>query len=58
MIFDNVYKVDGKYPDPYEVRAELDRLRSNPETKVEYKRALAELSSSGLSRHPLLSVES
>jgi hypothetical protein len=57
-MLENVYKVDGKYPDPYQIRQELDRLEDEPGPKITYKRALSELSDSGLSRHPLLSRHS
>jgi hypothetical protein len=60
-MLENVYKVDGKYPDPYQIRQELDRLEVEPGPKITYNQALSELSDSGLSSHPLLfhhSVES
>lgn len=57
-MLENVYKVDGKYPDPYQIRQELDRLQTDPGSEKTYKRALSELSDSGLSSHPLLSRHS
>ena len=61
MIIDHVYRVDRKFPDPYQVREVINDLASDPQKKKEYGIALQELKNSGLSSHPLLrqfSVES
>ncbi len=51
-MLENIYRVDGKYPDPYEVESRLKQLTSDPE---EYTKAKAELRKAGLGSHPLLS---
>lgn len=50
-MLEKIYKVDGKYPDPYEIERELTSLQADPE---ELKRSLSELKDSGLGSHPLL----
>lgn len=50
-MLENIYKVDGKYPDPYEIERELNLLRNDPD---KLKQSLSELKDSGLSSHPLL----
>jgi hypothetical protein len=51
-MLENIYRVDGKYPDPYEVESRLKQLTSDPE---EYTKAKDELREAGLGSHPLLS---
>lgn len=51
-MLENIYRVEGKYPDPHEVERELKRLSESPE---EYAKAKAELLEAGLGSHPLLS---
>jgi hypothetical protein len=53
-MINDVYKVDGKYPDPYEIEDRIKRLRESPDSEREYKSAVAELREAGLSTHPLL----
>jgi hypothetical protein len=56
-MLNDIYKVDGKYPDPYEIEERLKQLK----TPSEYRSAIAEIRSAGLDKHPLLkqfSVES
>jgi hypothetical protein len=50
MISD-IYKVEGKYPDPHEIEQEI----LNAQSEEEYNRILSEISDSGLASHPLLS---
>jgi hypothetical protein len=54
-MLENIYKVDGKFPDPYEIEEKLTGLKSDPDKRLEYQSALSELKESGLSSHPLLS---
>lgn len=51
-MLENIYKVDGKYPDPHEVERKLRELASDTE---EYAKAKVELREAGLGSHPLLS---
>lgn len=51
-MLENIYRIDGKYPDPHEVERELKRLAADTE---EYAKAKAELREAGLGSHPLLS---
>lgn len=53
MISD-IYKIDGKYPDPYQIRAKLDELKNSPAQEKQYEQALKEVQESGLDSHPLL----
>lgn len=50
MISD-VYKIDGKYPDPYEIEKRLEEVKGNQE---EYKKSLKEVKDSGMHAHPAL----
>lgn len=49
----DIYRIEGKYPDPQEIEKKLSEL-SSLNDEFEYKDALAEVSESGLSDHPLL----
>jgi hypothetical protein len=53
-MIDDVYKVDGKYPDPYEIQERLGQLKESPDSDLQYKSAVAELREAGLGTHPLL----
>jgi hypothetical protein len=53
MISD-IYKIEGKYPDPQEIEKRLKELSTDPNSEFQYKDALAEISESGLDSHPLL----
>lgn len=53
-MLEDVYKVDGKYPDPHEIESRLKSLKSDPNREQELKQSLSELKDSGLSTHPLL----
>jgi hypothetical protein len=50
----DVYKLEGKYPDPHEIKDRLTKLLKNSSLKDEYIKTLKEVKSSGLSSHPLL----
>jgi hypothetical protein len=50
-MLENIYRLDGKYPDPHEIESRLKQLASDPE---EYKKAKAEIREAGLGSHPLL----
>lgn len=57
-MLNDIYRVDGKYPDPYEIENELNKLKNS---EIKYKSALKEVREAGLDQHPLLrrfSVES
>lgn len=53
-MLEHIYKISGKYPDPYQIERHLDSLRNKSDSELEYKKSLAEIKSSGLSSHPLL----
>ena len=53
MISD-IYRIEGKYPDPQEIEKRLKELSADPSSEFQYKDALSEISESGLSDHPLL----
>jgi hypothetical protein len=53
MISD-IYKIDGKYPDPYQIENELSALKNSEGSESEYKKSLKEIRESGLDSHPLL----
>lgn len=53
-MLENIYRIDGKYPDPYQIEQELNSLQNNPVKEKEFKQSLSELSDSGFSSHPLL----
>lgn len=53
-MLDNIYRIDGQYPDPQQIETELNRLKSDPTKEQEYKESLSELESAGLSSHILL----
>jgi hypothetical protein len=53
-MLEKIYRVDGKYPDPYEIERELKSLQNDPAKERELKRSLSELEESGLNAHPLL----
>jgi hypothetical protein len=53
MISD-IYKIDGKYPDPHQIEAKLDLLKNTSGEEIKYKKSLKEVRQSGLSTHPLL----
>lgn len=60
-MLNDIYKVDGKYPDPYEIENRLDVLKKSPNSEISYNAALKEIKEAGLDQHPLLrrfSVES
>jgi hypothetical protein len=50
MIFDDVYRIDGQYPDPYQVE---ERLKTAP-NELELEKMIAEVKEAGLDTHPLL----
>jgi hypothetical protein len=50
-MLENIYRIDGKYPDPHEIERELKNLSSDPE---KFSKAKAELYDAGLDSHPLL----
>ena len=57
-MLNDIYRVDGKYPDPYEIENKLKSLKNS---EIAYNSALKELREAGLHQHPLLkqfSVES
>jgi hypothetical protein len=53
MISD-IYKIEGKYPDPYEIERELEAMRRDPNREHELIESLSELKGSGFNSHPLL----
>jgi hypothetical protein len=53
-MLENIYRIDGKYPDPYQIEQELNSLQNNPVKEKEFKQSLSELADSGFSSHPLL----
>jgi hypothetical protein len=53
-MIDNVYKVEGKYPDPYEIESKLEEMAKDPNRETEYAESLDEVRESGLKSHPLL----
>ena len=53
-MLEKIYRVDGKYPDPYQIEQELKSLRDDPAKEKELKQSLSELEDSGLNSHPLL----
>ena len=53
-MLEKIYKVDGKYPDPYQIEQELSSLQNDPAKERELKQSLSELKDSGLNSHPLL----
>jgi hypothetical protein len=53
-MIDNVYKVEGKYPDPYEIESKLEEMAKDPNRELEYAESLDEVIESGLKSHPLL----
>lgn len=53
-MIDNVYKVEGKYPDPYEIESKLEEMSKDPNRELEYTESLDEVRKSGLKSHPLL----
>lgn len=52
MISD-IYLIDGKYPDPYQIKNALKDLKQSNKSN-EYKKALNEIQESGLHTHPLI----
>jgi len=50
-MLENIYRVDGKYPDPHEIESRLKQLANQTE---EYAKAKAEITEAGLDNHPLL----
>lgn len=60
-MLNDIYRVDGRYPDPHEIENRLDVLKKSPNSVVAYDAALKEIREAGLDQHPLLrrfSVES
>jgi hypothetical protein len=53
-MINEVYKVDGKYPDPYEIENKLKQLKESLDSEREYRSAVSELREAGLGTHPLL----
>lgn len=53
MISD-IYKVDGLFPDPHQIRRQLQEMRKYPSRREEYEKFLLELEESGLSNHYLI----
>lgn len=53
-MLENIYRVDGKYPDPYQIERELSSLKNDPVREKEFKQSLSELTDAGLHSHPLL----
>lgn len=49
MISD-IYRIDGKYPDPYQIKSYLEQVRNTGK----FSEALQEISQAGLQNHPLL----
>lgn len=54
MIFESVYKIDGRFPDPHEVKSLLKKMSDDPSREMEYKKSLKEVEEAGMSNHPLL----
>lgn len=52
-MFEDIYLVDGKYPDPHSVENKLDELKNSGDDE-EYKKAVTELRKAGMGSHPLL----
>jgi hypothetical protein len=53
MISD-IYRIDGKYPDPHQIEDKLSALKNSEGLEAEYKKSLEEIRESGLDSHPLL----
>lgn len=53
MISD-IYKIDGLYPDPHQIRTQLREMKKYPSRKEEYEKFLSELEEAGLSNHYLI----
>lgn len=53
-MLENIYRIDGQYPDPNQIDVELRKLKSDPTKEREYKESLSELESAGLDSHLLL----
>lgn len=53
-MFESVYKIDNRFPDPYEVKRRLKDMAKDPEKEIEYKKSLREVEEAGMSDHPLL----
>jgi hypothetical protein len=49
MISD-IYRIEGRYPDPYQIRSYLERVKGTGE----FYSALEEITQAGLQNHPLL----
>jgi hypothetical protein len=53
-MFESVYKIDGRFPDPHEVKNRLKKMAKDPSKEMEYKESLKEVKEAGMSDHPLL----
>lgn len=53
-MLNDIYRIEGRYPDPYEIENKLNKLKSSPELEKSYNSALKEIREAGLSNHPLL----
>jgi hypothetical protein len=46
----NIYRIEGKYPDPQQIKHTLESFRGTED----YTKILQEVKESGMSKHPLL----
>ena len=53
-MINDIYKVDGKYPDPYEIESKLEEMAKNSDKQTEFSESLEEVRESGMNSHPLL----
>jgi hypothetical protein len=49
MISD-IYRIEGRYPDPYQIKSYLERVRGTDD----FNDVLQEIAQAGLQNHPLL----
>jgi hypothetical protein len=53
-MFESVYRIDGKFPDPHEIKNRLKEMSNDPSREMEYKESLREVEEAGMADHPLL----
>jgi len=53
-MFESVYRIDGRFPDPHEIKNRLKEMAKDPSKEMEYKESLKEVKEAGMSDHPLL----
>lgn len=53
-MINDIYRVDGKYPDPYDIENKLEEMAKDPDKQSEFSESLDEVRESGMRSHPLL----